>query len=285
MPRLPGVLPRFVAWVGIPLAAVLLTGLFILIGFPYDLLGARAAHALRDQTGVDLRFDALHPTLQWAGPAFEAEGVDAVLPDGTRVSLERALLRPAWSLAWFRGDPAIHTEVESPFGSIDGVVYGGDRRGFAGELSEVALDRLPLDNFLEGFELAGLLEAEVDVLMDAQGLRGTVVFELADGRLQPPGLPLALPVDALRGDVRLGGEVTARVDSLELLGPMLSGTLQGVVGRGPRVHLWPLDLEAELKSVNPTIRATLAQMGFDLPRNGQRFRVRGSPTNPIVETP
>jgi uncharacterized protein YhdP len=109
-------LPRVPLIVGLPVAAIVLVGVFVFLGFPYGALGDRISTEIQIATGARIDFQDIGPSFQLAGPGLEATGIRATLVDGQAYQIERAMLRPAWSLAWFRGMPALYVEIESELG-------------------------------------------------------------------------------------------------------------------------------------------------------------------------
>src|SRR5690606_24560043 len=79
-----------------------------------------------------------------------------------QIHLDRVRVRPAWSLSWLRGRPAFRIALRRGKADVDGTVRLGDRRGFAGRVSALPLDDLPLATWAPGRLLTGRLAAEID---------------------------------------------------------------------------------------------------------------------------
>ncbi len=139
----------------IALGCVLLTLLFMYRGFPYDRIGESLARSLSRSTGARVTVQELGPHFQLAGPGIEIIGVHIATPDGTNWSIERARLRPAWSLSWLRLEPAVHTRIEIPGGVAEGIFTLAEPLDWQGRLQEVDLARLPVEVPVLFFVVAG----------------------------------------------------------------------------------------------------------------------------------
>jgi len=162
-------LPRPLLVVGIPVAGVLLVAFFVYLGFPYDKLGDRIATEIQSRGGVRIDFEDVGPSLHLAGPGIEATGVLATMTDGRSYRIERAMLRPAWSLAWFSGTPAIYAEIDSDLGDAAGTLLVGRTGGWKGELSQVAVGRIPIPQLDALGTLDGRLDANIDIVLADAG--------------------------------------------------------------------------------------------------------------------
>ena len=89
--------------IGVVLAGVLLVGFFIHRGFPYDRLRAPIAAELSRAMGREVAIREVGPTFQLAGPGLVAHDARVSWGDGETLRIERAAVRPAWSLSWLRG--------------------------------------------------------------------------------------------------------------------------------------------------------------------------------------
>ena len=85
--------PRPLLALGIPLAGTLLTGLFIFLGFPYDLLADRLAAQVERALGVRIEIQEVGPKLHLAGPGLEARGVRATWSGGRQLRLDEYRLQ------------------------------------------------------------------------------------------------------------------------------------------------------------------------------------------------
>jgi type II secretion system protein N len=264
-------------------ACTLLTGLLVLRSFPYDLLARRVAQEVEATTGTQVSFGALEPQLTIAGPGFEATAVRVQTPGGTLVQIDRAALRPAWSLAWLRLAPALHADIESVRGNAAGVFVLGSHPSFSGRLETVDLARLPLAGFLPGVELAGMLEADVDLSSGEAGPEGSLTLHAVEGSVRTPELPIPLPFESLDGELVFGDGQRLHVNRFESVGPLFSADVTGSAGEAEAWSLAPLDLEVSYH-VEPGMRSTLEGFGLSTKRDGSgSIRVRGTPGAPIFQ--
>ncbi len=268
---------------GTSLACVLLTLFFLFLGFPYDRLGERLAAELGRSNGTQLSFQELGPYVSLAGPGFEATGARIATADGMRLQLDRARLRPAWSLAWLRLVPAIHLDLDGPPGHIIGVVTLGQEPGFAGQLEAIDLAQLPKNWVPSGTVLAGTLDAVVDLQAGSAGPQGSISLNAREGSLGAPDLlPMAIPFDELSADLRLGDGAFLEVESLETQSALLSAQVSGTIATASSFADAPLNLQVKLQT-DPAFRKTLQGLGIRASRDGKAtLRIRGTPTAPII---
>lgn len=275
-------LPRGVVWLGVPVACALLVAFFVYLGFPYDRLADWISWRAGQATGLQLSIGELEPRIGWL-PGFEARDVSVVTQTGERIDLARAWVRPAWSLSWLGGTPALYADVEAGLGEAQGVVWLGDSGGYEGVLRQVDVARLPFAILPAGTELQGRLDADVDVHLSEAGPEGAVTFRAGDGVLLHPRLPVGIPFDDLSGVVELGDAHLARIVTLELTGPMLSGGITGTVGHAAVLERGPLELEVRVASQDPNIQGMLRSSGARLDPSGSALlRVTGSLAQPVV---
>jgi type II secretion system protein N len=275
-------LPRPLLLVGIPLAGVALVLLFIYLGFPYDKLGDRIKAETQRAGDVLIDFQYLGPSLHLAGPGIEATGVRATLRDGETLRLERTMLRPAWSLAWLRGAPAVYAEIESEAGNAVGTLILGRSGGWSGDLEQVDVGKLPLSQLAPLGTLDGVLDASVDLLLSEQGPVGSVTFEARDGAIDLANFPMPIPFETLSGELLFGDDVTVAVQRLDLEGPLLSASVTGKVLQGTSLAEAPLRLEIEVDA-KPAIGAALRGAGVRIARNGKaKFRITGTVAQPNI---
>jgi len=198
------------------LAAALLTGFFCYLRFPYDRL-AEAITGRLDPMGVHVEITNLGPSLQLGGLGWVAEGVQITRLDGTRIQLDRVRVRPGWSLSWLMLRPALHIDLESPLGAVDGnfVVWGPP--GFHGTLRDVNLGELrTLGLNLGGASVEGKAQLDLDLAFAAEGPQGPVHVDAKEGVVSHPGLPMAIPYEQLQGDLQFGGENWRAIPPIEL---------------------------------------------------------------------
>jgi len=275
-------LPRSLRVVGIPIAGLLLFCFFLYLGFPFDPLGRRIASEVQRSNGVRIEFRQLDPRLYWLGPGIEASAVRATLPDGTVYAFERVGLRPAWSLAWLRGDPAVVLDLSSAFGDAKGTLVLGSLGGFDGDLASLAVGRLPLESLTDLALLDGLLDAKVDVRMNEEGPVGDATFTARDGSLAIARFPVEIPFATLEGKLRFGGDAFVTVERFAFEGPMVNGTVTGSIQRAPRFAQAPVRLEADLEA-KANVRGAMQGAGIRFDRGGMaKMRITGTVSNPNV---
>jgi type II secretion system protein N len=280
--RAPG-LPRWLRWLGPPFAALVLVAFFVFLGFPWERVRDAVARAASAALGAEVRLAELRPALSLGGPAVAARGVSVAPPGGPTWRLDEVSLRPAWSLAWLRGRPALATDVRAPQGRLAGTFELGGEPGFDGRLEGVALAELPLGDALPDLTLDGVADADVDVRATESGPTGSVRLAARDGSLALPGMPLALPYASLAADVELGGDAVARLSRVALDGPMVALEGSGSVARGPSLADSPLDFELRVEVREPGARPAVESLGIRVGRDGKgSVRVRGSLGAPEV---
>ncbi|MCC6640387.1 MAG: type II secretion system protein GspN [Deltaproteobacteria bacterium] len=274
---------RRVQRVGIPIGAVLLTLLFVAIGFPYDRLRDVVAAKAGQALGAQIRMTSLAPAVSLAGPGVAVTGLAVTLADGRQLAIEKARVRPAWSPAWLRGRPALHVDVEAAEGHAVGTLVLGAEPGFAGTLSDVDLAKLPVAGMLPGLSLDGTANGDVDLRTTPAGPRGTIDLAAHGGSVALPGLPVALPFETLTARAELSDASLAGGVDVDLQGPMLTARLRGNVGRAPVVTNAPLDLQLQLAVVDPSLRPMLAGTGLRLAQDGSaEMRLTGSVGRPLL---
>jgi type II secretion system protein N len=274
-------LPAPLRLVVIPLAGLLLFLLFLHLRFPYDRLGGRIASQLGQLTQSQIQIGELAPRLSLAGPGLSARGVTAVTRSGARIQFERAFLRPAWSLAWLRANPAVFLDVAGPLGEADGVATLRVP-GFHGHLRGIELAHLPLSAALPGSSLHGVADLAVDVEVGEAGPVGSTGFDVKNGQLGLPRLPIEVPFTSLVGELRFGGENLAELSGLVLEGPLVSARASGTLGRAARVEAGELKLTVDL-TAQPGLRAPLQAAGIALAADGTaKLQVTGTPGQPQI---
>jgi type II secretion system protein N len=267
----------------IGVAAVALTSFFFVAGFPYDRLAPRAATAIEAATGTRVTIRRLGLGFGWFAPQLIAADVDVTWPSGQHASFKRARVRPAWSLSWLRGNPALVIALRSELGELDGTVIGGAAPSFDGELRNVSLALLPLQDLAAGTQLDGRVDAQLDVQMAEAGPQGTVHFDAKQGSLTLPLLPIGVPFDSLRGDIALGGDLLAKLTAFDLAGPLVGLTASGTIGRSPTLDLSPLALSARIQAREPTVRSMLQAQGVAFDASGAAaVEISGTLSSPKI---
>jgi type II secretion system protein N len=275
-------LPRPLLVFGLPVAGVLLVAFFIYLGFPYHKLGDRIATEIQRSSGVRIDFEDIGASLQLVTPGIEATGVRATLSDGSSYRIERAMLRPAWSLAWFRGTPAVYCEVESELGGAAGTLLLGEAGGFSGELSQVAVGRIPIPPLEAVGNIDGRLDASIDLVLAEAGPVGSIEFAATEGSVGLAKFPMDIPFETLSGELSFGGEAFISIERLELDGPMLTASLTGKVLQAASFAQAPMRLEAEL-TAEPNLRPAFKNAGVRVDREGKsKVRITGTVESPMV---
>jgi type II secretion system protein N len=236
-------------------AYLALTLVFVVTGFPADRLAPRVAGLASAATGSQVQIGELDVDLVALLPALHAREVTVTAPGGTRLQLDRVRARPAWSLSWLRGDPALALSLRAGEGRVDGVVRLGSTPGFTGDFEQVDLRLLPaaLLGGL-GVSLDGRLAGELDVRMAELGPEGELEIHAGEGSLALPNLPIGIPYQSIDVEATLGGEQLASIASLVVDGPMVALDASGTVGRGPTPPLAPLALQARIEVREPALR-------------------------------
>ena len=280
--RLGDPLPRPLLIVGVPLAGIALTLLFIFLGFPYDRLAETLAAEAERSAGVALRFGTVSSHVGLRGPGIRARDVSATARGGTPFSVHEVVVRPAWSLSWFRGLPAIHLDVDSDSFQADGTLTLGAEPGWNGEIRELTLADLPLADLLGEFDIGGQLAVRADLRQVGGELQGVLHFEARDGALTVPGSPMPIPFDQLTGDLELGNEHFVRVEKISLRGDMLEAELVGTIGKSAVRGREPLDLSLEIVLEAPMLRSLVSQV-VRLDRSGSgSLEIGGTLSDPRV---
>jgi len=266
-------------------AAVLLTGAFVVLGFPYEQLVPRVEQALSAVAGSPVRIGRFGLGVTWLAPELRAWDVDATLPGGQRIQLERLRVHPAWSLSWLRGRPSLGVALRAPAGEVDGTVTLGSEPAFRGELRNVRLAELPIASYAAGASLDGLARADLDLALTEAGPVGTVKLDAEKGSVTVPMLPIGVPFDTLKGDVELGSaDALAKIGALDVVGPLVSISANGTVGRAPVTQAAPLALHAKLKVGEPSLRSMLTSQGVALDANGEaEIEIGGTLGEPLPQ--
>ena len=266
----------------IALGCVLLTLFFTYRGFPYERLGERLTRSLSRSTGSRVTIQGLGPRLQLAGPGVEIVGVRITTADGTTWSIDRARLRPAWSLSWLRLEPALHTRIEIPGGLAEGVFTLAEPLAWQGRLREVDLARLPVASLWPGAAFSGTLEGRVDLHSSPLGPDGIVRLEATGGTLSLPGMSAAVPFDQLTAALKLGENFLFGIQSLRIRSPLFSASVKGSVVRGRSIAKAAVNLQIQL-TAEPAVRPALEAADIRVSADGRAtVRVGGTLAEPVI---
>ena len=276
-------LPKPVVKFGTPIAAVLLTSFFILWGFPYHHLTNRVATEAASSLGVEIQAADSGLTLGLAGPGFQFRDISVKVPTGETYQLDSARLGPAWSLSWLTATPTLFFEIHSELGNAEGTARTGDDASLSGSVSDLALADLTFLETLLPMEITGTLNAQADVESRDGVPHGPITFDLRDGLLGHPMIPVEIPYDSIQGALAFGGEQRLSVETFELLGPLLSFKATGSVGQADSLVDSPLDIDIEFKKVPPQMRSVVEAIGGRVGRDGSsKLHVGGTVGQPVV---
>ena len=275
-------LPRPLIAIGVPFVGVLLIAFFLIRGFPYDKLGELIANRIEQSHGIHLAIGDVGPVLQLAGPALESTQLRAQFPNRLPLQIDRALVRPAWSLSWLTGEPALHVELESPSGRADGTLRWNGVASWVGTIRDARPELPPIADWIPIGGLEGILEATLDVSVGELGLEGLVEFEVRDGSISLPGLAVPLPFESLTGAINLGGDAYAKVTSLSFEGPFASGSGSGKIGRAERLDQAPIGFEFQL-DIKPSLSLAVSAAGVKVNPGGDAVaKISGTVAKPKI---
>lgn len=278
---------RLVRWLGISLAAVLLTLFFVYLGFPYDRLTRYALRGVDQNQGVQILVGSASPNIEWLGPGIALEDVVIVPSNNPRIHLDRVALRPAWSFSWFRAIPAVHASIEARFGEIDATAQLANPLRLTGTFFLIDVRELPLPERTPEIPLRGELEIEFDLsgsLDDSGGpWEGTLKLTSEGGSVALPDFPVVIPYDEFESLVRLGGDPLLAIEVGRMDGPLVSATLSGSV-RGERLdQAGVLDLDLVTQSNDESVHKAMRDLGFDVDGSGQaNLRLEGTLAKPLL---
>ncbi len=266
--------------IGTPLAALFLTSFFILLGFPYDRLADLLA--VKVESALDVRLDIGDTNLRLGlfGPGFEFTDVTIGLSSGEDVQLASALIRPAWSLSWFSGEPEIFIAADSPFGRARGTLRGGGAPRWQGEVLGLDVKRLPFYDPDEGLNLEGVVDVDGDLTLAAGSMIGNLDFDVSDGVLGHPMLPAIIPFQRFSGALELGGDYLVALHDVTLSGDDTSLQIQGSIGANePR----PLDIDITIDELEASMKMIMQAMGAKLAENGPtQIHIGGTLASPQI---
>ena len=266
-----------------PAAAIILTSFFILIGFPYHLLTDRIAHQVETALGTRIDIGDTNLRIGLFGPAFEFTDVRVSMSSGEDIELDRALLRPAWSLSWFSGIPEIFIDTETPLGAARGTLRIGNAPRWRGELLDVQLDEIPYLNDGSEFTLKGVVNVHADVVFEAQSPVGNVSFNAREGLIGHPLLPGVIEYETFVGALELGGENSVVFHDVALSGKDTELKIGGSIGNAVDPDERPVDIEITIERLEPTLKMIVRSMGARLANEGPTLiHVEGTIASPQI---
>jgi type II secretion system protein N len=260
---------------------VVLTLIFLIIGFPYHRLESRVVRAIETAIDGRMTYAEAEQVFTFAGPGYEWRSVRITGATPRPLDFELFRARPAWSLAWLRLSPAFHVELEGTPQRAVGVITLGSRPGFDGQLEQFELSDLPTRLQPKAFALRGIADADID-LTGGEHLIGDVEIAVANGTLSGEKLRTGLPFTELTGALQMVGDNRTEISSLHIVSPLLKADLVGTIGPGPSFGEAPLDLALELDA-NARATQVLRAFGIRLSRQGaQSLKVSGTVNAPKV---
>ncbi|MEM9174205.1 MAG: type II secretion system protein GspN [Myxococcota bacterium] len=274
-------LPRAIL---VPLIVVLFA-LFAILLFPWDALGRRVAWEINRVSAAQVEVNALSPALTARGPVLRANDVSVRHPAVDQIRIFTLEIAPRFSTSWFSGAPTLRIWAETGLGTADGVFRLGEAPAYEGRVSNVELSRLPLRLDTSNVQLAGRLDADADVALDPGGtLRGRVEFESPSLRLQTSMLPVQIPFTRTTGVVEILESGATRISEVVLEGDVVSGTIEGEIGLVHRSQSPPLDLRADLRVRDETLKRLAPSAGLRLgPEGALALQVSGTVASPKLQ--
>jgi hypothetical protein len=146
-----------------------------------------------------------------------------------------------------------------------------------GALRAVEMDALPWARLGSPPPLHGRLSGSLDLARSDRGWQGTASFTGSGGSVDLPGLPVAVPYEALAAQLAVAPEaLTLSAGRIE--GPLVTASLAGTArAEGPSFASWPVDLDVEIEQVDSALRGYLGPLGIPVTPEGRaRVEVTGS---------
>ena len=263
-------------------AALLLLALLVVARFPYRRLLPPLLDAASAATGARIVVGDVGLGLGRGGPEVEATDLSLEWPSAAALHLATLRVRPAWSLAWLSGAPRWNVEAAGEIGSWAGVL-APDR--LAGEWSELQIDALPWASIGSAAPLHGRVSGQLDLTRADGAWQGSAQLLGNGGSVDMPGLPVAIPFEALRADLSVApGALTLTAGRIE--GPLVTASLAGTATvEGDSFSSWALALDVEIEEVDAALRGYLSPMGIPVgPEGRAKLRVTGSLGAPYLSS-
>ena len=274
---------RLARGLGLALAGLALTALFSLWLLPWDRYRGFAERELSRATGAAVRVGSVGPALGRGLAVLRLRDVEVAFEGGRRLAISELRVRPALSTSWLRLEPALRVLAASEAGALDGTCWLGERVGFAGDVEDLALELLPLEDVAAGLALRGRADLSLDLASDAAGLAGEVELAVREGSVAFPPYGLPIPFASARGSLALAPERGLAIELLELEDPgRFSVRASGTIGASPSPELSPLDLSARVEVLDPALRSLFSQvLALDAGGNAD-LRLTGTLGAPIL---
>ena len=261
-------------------AVVALLLIFLAARFPWERLLPPLLEVARSASGAEVRVGGLRLGLALTGPRVVASAVSLHWPGSEPLALDAVALRPAWSLAWLRGQPLWHVEASGPPGAWAGEV-AADR--LAGRLDEVDVGALPWTLLGSPAPLQGRVSGTLDLTRTNGEWRGAAELSGATGSVDLDGLPVAIPYELLAARLDVAPEGVSLPEA-RLEGPLVTASFSGSASAGAGSFAsWPIDLEVRIERIDPALRSYLGPLGIPLdPQGPTRVHVTGTLSAPFL---
>ena len=250
--------------------ALLLIVLFVAILFPWDAVARRLSFEIASATGSQITIGQLRPSLSARGPVLAAQDVVIEHPAVERVRIDLLEIAPRFSTSWFGAVPTLRIWADSELALVDGVLTLGDLPAYVGRVTRIEIEKLPLRLEASGLGIFGRLDANADIVLDPGGfMTGRVDFESPELLIQSSQLPIAIPFTRAAGVIEILASGATRIESLALEGNVLEGTLSGEIEMAHRSQSPPINLQAQVRIVQPDMRGMASAAGIDLSSSGE----------------
>ena len=105
------------------------------------------------------------------------------------------------------GSNVAHDGAPDPAVYVSGAIAVGNPIAIDGSVESLDLAVLPIAKYVDGLNLRGSLDAEIDLHYDAEeNWIGSVTLSVEDGSVGLPGQPVAIPFATLDAQLSLGPE-------------------------------------------------------------------------------
>jgi len=275
-------IPPMMKWIGFPFAGLVLTAIFVFLGFPYDELADMAARRASEATQSEIRIGQLDARITIGGPGFRARDISVTTSSNTTYRVESLSIRPAWSFSWLTIRPALRIDAKAPLGNASGIVKIGRNPAVDIDLEAVELSRLPFP-LPSDVALRGLVSGHIEMVMSDAGPEGLVDLEATTGALSHPMLPIEVEYETLRSQILMGGEHYAEIQLFELDGPALAASVKGTIGHGEDSMEQALEAQIDLHIKDRMMQGMLREFGVKLQPDGRtKFQIGGTAGNPAL---